>query len=70
MSGPPVACEYETDRGGSCPNRAAFKLTVEQTGATSMTGEAVRYSCHSCHGHLEKAKAVPQGFRVVAVEPV
>lgn len=69
-SGPPVACEYENANGSACPNRAAVKLTIEQTGATSMTGEAVRYSCQSCHGHIEKAKQVPQGFRVVAIEPL
>jgi hypothetical protein len=70
VSGPPVACEYETDRGGACPNRAVVKLTFEQEGARSMTGEPVRYFGHACHGHTAKAKQVPDGIRLVVVEPL
>jgi hypothetical protein len=67
-SGPPVACEYETDAGGACTHRAVVKLTFEQDGARSMTGEPVRYFGHACHTHTSKAKRVPAGIRIVSVE--
>jgi hypothetical protein len=68
MSGPPVPCEYETDNGRACPNRAVVKLTFEQVGARSLTGEPVRYFGHACHGHTAKAKQVPKGIRLESVE--
>ncbi len=70
MSGLPIACEYERDNGGACPNRAFVKLTFEQIGVTSMTGEPVRYFGHACHTHTPKAKRVPDGIRVVVVEQI
>ena len=53
---PPVACEYETPEGRACPNRARFRLTWVEAAARGISGEPVKYFCHSCHGHLDTAK--------------
>ena len=54
---PPTGCEYETDAGGACPNRARFKLTFKDERAPAgLTGEPVRYMAHACHGHYARIK--------------
>lgn len=52
---PPTGCEYETDAGGACPNRARFKLTFKDERAPAgLTGEPVRYLAHACVAHRDR----------------
>lgn len=67
----PVPCEYETTEGRACPNRARMRLTWVQRDARGISGEPVKYFCHSCYGHLETAKtAVVAGIVLESCEAI
>lgn len=68
-SAPPTSCEYETASGAACPNQACFRLVFRDAAApASLSGEAVKYFGHACHGHLQKAKRAGGSIQLESVE--
>jgi hypothetical protein len=66
----PIACEYETDAGGACRNIARLRLVFVQIGATSMTGEPVKFFAHACFEHSRRARVTPESIRLESVEEI